>query len=83
MNHARGLAPKTRSSMFLRTVRRLMLEQLSDRPVIIFAIKPEDVRRFVARQSELYSTPASAAPPCNHERDRAKFCRLPLRLRPI
>jgi integrase/recombinase XerC len=58
MNHVRGLAPKTRS-MFLRIVRRLLLKQFADRPVVISAIKPEDIRRFVARQSELYSTPAS------------------------
>lgn len=58
MNHVRGLAPKTRS-LFLRTVRRLLLEQFADRPVVISAIKPEDVRRFFACQSELYSTPAS------------------------
>ncbi len=60
MNHVRGLAPKTRSN-FLRTVRRLLIEQFADRPVVISAIKPEDVRRFFARQSELYSTPASAS----------------------
>jgi integrase/recombinase XerC len=57
MHHVRGLAPKTRS-MALRIVRRLLLEQFADRPVVIAAIKPEDVRRFVAGQSELYSTPA-------------------------
>jgi integrase/recombinase XerC len=58
MNHVRGLAPKTRS-MFLRTARRLLLDQFGERPVVISAIKPEDVRRFVACQNELYSTPAS------------------------
>lgn len=60
MNHVRGLAPKTRSN-FLRTVRRLLIEQFADRPVVISAIKPADVRRFFARQSALYSTPASAS----------------------
>jgi site-specific recombinase XerD len=59
MNHVRGLAPKTRS-LFLRTVRRLLLEQFADRPVVISTITPEAVRRFFARQSELYSSPASA-----------------------
>ncbi len=59
MNHVRGLAPRTRS-LYLRTVRRLLLEQYGDRPVVISAITPDDVRRFVARQSELYSTPGSA-----------------------
>ena len=53
MNHVRGLAPKTRS-MFLHTARRLLLDQFGERPFVISAIKPEDVRRFVACQSELY-----------------------------
>jgi integrase/recombinase XerC len=59
MHYVRGLAPRTRS-LFLRMVRRLLLEQFADRPVVVSAIKPEAVRRFFARQSELYSTPASA-----------------------
>jgi integrase len=46
--------------MYLRTARRLLLEQFGDRPVVISAIAPCDVRQFVARQSELYSTPGSA-----------------------
>jgi integrase len=59
MNHVRGLAPKTRSRC-LRIVRRLLLKRFADRPVVISAIKPEDVRGFVAGQSERYSTPAGA-----------------------
>jgi integrase/recombinase XerC len=59
MRNVRGLAPKTQS-MALHTVRRLLLDQFGDRPVVISAIKPDDVRRFVAGQRELYSTPASA-----------------------
>jgi site-specific recombinase XerD len=59
MNHVRGLAPATRS-MYLCTVRRLLLEQFGSRPVVLSAIMPEDVRRFVASQCELYSTPGSA-----------------------
>ena len=59
MHDVRGLAPKTRG-LFLRTVRRLLLEQFADRPVVISTIKPEAVRRFFARQSERYSSPASA-----------------------
>lgn len=59
MDHVRGLAPKTRT-LYLRTVRRLLLGQFGDRPVNISAITPEAVRRFVANQSELYSTPGSA-----------------------
>ena len=59
MDHARGLAPGTRR-LYLRTVHRLLFEQYGDRPIVISAIEPEDLRQFVARQSELYSTPGSA-----------------------
>ena len=59
MNHVRGLAPTTRK-LYLRTVRRLLLEQFENRPVVLSAITPEEVRRFVTHQSELYSTPGSA-----------------------
>jgi len=58
MNHARGLAPKTRSQ-YLRTIQRMLFELFADHPIDSSAIKPEDVRRFVASQSKLYSTPAS------------------------
>jgi len=54
MDQVRGLAPRTRS-LYLRTVRRLLLEQFGTRPVVISAITPEDVRRFVASQGESYS----------------------------
>ena len=59
INHARGLAPKTRSH-YLCIVRRLLLEQFSDHSVMFSAISPADVRRFVASQNKLYSTPTSA-----------------------
>lgn len=58
MNHVRGLAPKTRS-LYLRTVRRLLFAQFADQPVVIAAIKPGDVRKFVVSQGELCSTPVS------------------------
>ena len=61
MNHARGLAPKTRSH-YLCIVRRLLLEQFSDHSVMFSTITPEDVRRFVAGQIKLYSSPTSASP---------------------
>jgi integrase len=60
MNHAQGLAPTTRTE-YLRTVRRLLVEQFGDRAIDFDTITPECVRRFVASQSELYSTPGSAA----------------------
>lgn len=59
MGRVRGPAPKTRST-HLRTARRLLLEQFGDRPVVLSTITPDDVRQFVARQSELYSTADSA-----------------------
>jgi len=61
MDHVRGLAPKTRR-LYLLTVRRLLQEQFADRPVVISALTPEDLRRFVACQSERYSTPGDATP---------------------
>ncbi|MGA8146811.1 MAG: site-specific integrase [Gallionellaceae bacterium] len=58
MNHVRGLAPKTRS-LYLRTVQRLLFAQFADQPVVISAIKPDDVRKFVVSQGELCSIPVS------------------------
>jgi len=58
MNHVRGLAPKTRSQ-HLCVVRRLLFDQFADNVVVISAIKPDDVRKFVAKQSELCSIPLS------------------------
>jgi len=59
MEHARGLAPKTRS-MALRIIGRLLTARFGDGILDIPAIKPEHVRRFFAQQAELYSKPASA-----------------------
>ena len=59
MDHVRGLAPKTRS-MHLLTVGRLLREQFGDQPIVISALTPDDLRRFVACQSERYSTPSNA-----------------------
>jgi len=62
MSHVRGLAPKIRSQ-YLRIVRRLLIQQFANRTVIIASIKPDDVRRFLAGQRELYISSASAAVP--------------------
>ena len=59
MEHARGLAPKTRSKT-LRIVGRLLKARFGDGAIDIAAIKPEHVRRFFAKQAKLYSKPASA-----------------------
>jgi integrase/recombinase XerC len=58
MNHVRGLGIKTRSSA-IRIVGELLLGLFADRPVVISAIKPEDVRQFVASQHERYKSPSS------------------------
>jgi integrase/recombinase XerC len=73
MKNVRGLAPKTRS-MALHIVRLLLLDQFGDRPVVISAIKPEDVRRFVTGQRALYSTPASAGALASALRGYLRFC---------
>jgi site-specific recombinase XerD len=59
LDQVRGLAPKTRR-MTLRIVRELLWGRFRDRPVVVSAITPEQVRRFFARLSERYRTPASA-----------------------
>jgi len=59
MKNARGLAPSTRSTV-LHTVRLLLLDQFGDRPVIFSAIKPEDVRRFIAACQDRYTVPGSS-----------------------
>jgi integrase/recombinase XerC len=60
MAHVRGLMTKTRSSA-LRIIRRLLVARFSEGPIDVVEIKPEFVRRFFARQAELYSVPASAS----------------------
>ena len=55
MNHVKGLALKTRRQ-YLRITERLLCEKFSEDPVMISAIKPEDVRQFINRQKKLYST---------------------------
>jgi site-specific recombinase XerD len=60
MDHVRGLVPKSRTQ-HLRTVRRLLVERFGEGCVVLSAITPDDVRQFVARQSERYRTPGSAA----------------------
>ena len=59
MKHVRGLALKTRS-MALHTVRLLLLDRFGARPVVFSAIKPEDVRAFVAACQKRYTVPSSS-----------------------
>jgi len=58
MNHVRGLALKTRKH-YLSIIRRLLLEQFADQPVVINTLKPDHIRKFVANQSEFCCVPSS------------------------
>jgi integrase/recombinase XerC len=58
MEHVRGLATKTRQNA-LSIVQELLRGRFRDRPVVFSAITPDHVRRFFARLSERYRTPAS------------------------
>lgn len=58
MNHVRGLAAKTRKQ-YLSIVRCLLLAQFADQAVVIAAIKPDQIRQFVASQSARCVVPAS------------------------
>lgn len=60
MDRVRGLAPKTRQSM-LRIVREFLWQRFHGRPMVIAAIRSEDVRRFFARVTERYHSPASSS----------------------
>ncbi len=55
MNHVKGLAKTTRRQ-YLRITERLLTEQFSNTPVMIPSIKPEDIRQFINRQKQLYTT---------------------------
>lgn len=55
MNHVKGLAKKTRLQYFYIT-KRLLTELFSRTPVVISAITPEDVRQFISRQKQRYTT---------------------------
>lgn len=58
MNRVRGLASNTRNQ-YLHTIRSLLLERFANRPVVTLAIKPGDVRLFLANQSARLGTPSS------------------------
>lgn len=72
MKQVRGLAPKTRR-MRVHIVRRFLLAQFADRPVVMEAIAPEDVRRFVARQLKVYKSPGSGNVPATALRSYFRF----------
>jgi len=60
MDKARGLSATTRSDR-VRTVGRLLLHKFADRPVVIGALEPADVRQFITGQLERCGTVSNAA----------------------
>lgn len=72
MNHVRGLAAKTRKH-YLSIVRRLLLAQFADRDVMIAAIKPDQIRQFVASQSARCTVPASISAPVSALRSYFRY----------
>jgi site-specific recombinase XerD len=72
MNHVRGLAPKTRKH-YLAIIRRLLLGQFADQPISISAFKPDDIRKFVACQSEFCKVTASISAPVSALRSYFRY----------
>jgi integrase/recombinase XerC len=72
MNHVRGLAAKTRKH-YLSIVRCLLMAQFADRAVVIAAIKPEQIRQFVASQSTRCAVPASISAPVSALRSYFRY----------
>lgn len=62
MNHVRGLATRTRKH-YLAIIRSLLLEQFVGRSVVIAAIKPDQIRQFIASQSARCTVSASIGMP--------------------
>jgi integrase/recombinase XerC len=60
MDHVRGLASETRR-FYLHVVGRLLREQFDTGPIDVATITPQVLRRFVAKQSELYRTSGGVA----------------------
>ena len=59
MRDARGLAAGTRRGR-LRIIERLLLAKFAGRPVVIGALRPEDIRHFIAERLELVNTISNA-----------------------
>ena len=55
MNQVKGLAHNTRHH-YLYIIKRLLTEQFSHTSVVISAMKPEDIRQFINRQKQFYTT---------------------------
>lgn len=55
MHQVKGLTLTT-CRQYIYIIKRLLTEQFSQGPVTISAIKPEDVRQFINRQKQFYTT---------------------------
>jgi site-specific recombinase XerD len=60
LNHARGLAPRTRKNR-ARTVARFLSDRFGNGRIDLSTITPEEMREFVVRQSRHYNTRSSVA----------------------
>ena len=72
MAQVRGLALKTRKHS-LSIIRRLLLGQFVDQPVVISTFKPDDIRKFVASQSKFCKVPASISAPISALRSYFRY----------
>ncbi len=72
MNRVRGLAPQTRKH-YLAIIRRLLLGQFADQPVVISAFKPDDIRQFVASQAQFCKVTASISAPISALRSYFRY----------
>jgi integrase/recombinase XerC len=72
MNHVRGLATKTRKH-YVAIIRRLLFGQFADKPVVISAFKPDDIRKFVVCQSEFCKVPSSISTPVSALRSYFRY----------
>ena len=72
LNHMQGLAAKTRKQ-YRSIVRCLLLALFADRAVLIAAIKPDQIRQFVASQSARCTVPASISAPVSALRSYFRY----------
>lgn len=72
LNHVQGLAAKTRKQ-YRSIVRCLLLALFADRAVLIAAIKPDQIRQFVASQSAQCTVPASISAPVSALRSYFRY----------
>jgi len=72
LNHVQGLAAKTRKQ-YRSIVRCLLLAQFADREVEIAAIKPSQIRQFIASQITRCTVPSSIGAPVSALRSYFRY----------